>query len=274
MTTTPTWINGHDTTLVPVTDRGLTYGDGLFETIRIVRRQLTLATEHWQRLQYGCLRLNIAVDIEALKAEVSAYLRTLNDPVGVLKITITRGVGSRGYNPLSATSPHRILSFTPTSFEPSAVALHGANVRMCQTWLGSSTLAGIKHLNRLEQVLARSEWRDEYDEGLVCDEHGHLIEGTMSNLFVVTEQGQLLTPDLARCGVAGVCREFILNWAAHQGYAIVVGKVEPDLSDARELFLCNSVMGVWPVVTLNDRQWPIGSVTRKIQDVVWEALNG
>ena len=266
------WVNGKPSQTVSVFDRGFAYGDGLFETIRIAQGRLTLAALHWDRLNRGCHRLRIPLDLGQLQQEVTAFLRTCQQ--GVLKITISRGVGGRGYNPEGLNQPSRILSFHPLpeySFDP---ADQGVCVKLCQTRLGYSALAGVKHLNRLEQVLARSEWQGaEFGEGLLCDMDGRLIEGVMSNLFVVNSKNELITPDLSRCGVEGVCRQYVLSKALDMGYTVRVMDVSPVLEDVAELFLCNSVNGIWPIVAVNEREWKIGSVTRNIQRVVWDVLN-
>nr|MDT0251328.1 aminotransferase class IV [Endozoicomonas sp.] len=97
-------------------------------------------------------------------------------------------------------------------------------------------------------------------------------EGTMSNLFVVTHEGVLVTPDLSFSGVNGVCRQFIIEWASHRGISVKEQSVSPDLNVA-EIFLCNSVNGVWPVIEYEGRVWGIGPVTTLIRDCVLEELN-
>jgi 4-amino-4-deoxychorismate lyase len=123
--------------------------------------------------------------------------------------------------------------------------------------LGTQTaLAGIKHLNRLENVLARSEWDgDAYAEGLVCDEGGLAISGTMSNLFIFEDQ-RLCTPDLGRCGVAGLTRELVLEQAGRDGVPCSVEDLPLErVLSADEVFFVNSLIGVWPVRMLADRTY-------------------
>jgi 4-amino-4-deoxychorismate lyase len=136
-------------------------------------------------------------------------------------------------------------------------------------------LAGIKHLNRLEQVLARAEWHDEFAEGVMRDNDGDVIEGTMSNLFLVRD-GVLVAPDLAHCGVEGVMRSLVIDSARRLGRIVRIGRVTPDdLAQAGEIFLTNSLIGIWPVHTL-DRQvegqgavrYAVGQVTRDLQDAI------
>jgi 4-amino-4-deoxychorismate lyase len=140
-------------------------------------------------------------------------------------------------------------------------------VRLCEARLGSNLqLAGIKHLNRLEQVLARQEWEEpDIREGLLLDEEGHVIEGTMSNLFAV-KRGTLVTPDLTRCGVAGIMRTVVMEQAGHLGLDVSVKPLPlADVEQADELFLTNSLIGIWPVIGLENRTWSTGPVSRQLQ---------
>ena len=268
------WVNGVPQELIPASDRGLAYGDGLFETIRVARGKTTLDEYHWQRLQVSCQRLGITLSLPQLLDEVAAFLPACGADCGVMKVIVTRGSGGRGYNPQGCDAPRRILSLHPLAERDTDPAVVGARVRMCQLRLARSALPGVKHLNRLEQVLARAEWQgDHYHEGLLCDDRGHLIEGTMSNLFVVTHSGELITPDLSFCGVRGVCRDFIIDLARRRGLTVREELVSPRL-DVAEVFLCNSVNGVWPVVECADRVWPIGPVTALMRDCVLEKLHG
>ena len=268
------WINGVAQELIPASDRGLAYGDGLFETILVVNGKTTLDEYHWRRLYDSCQRLGIALNVSQLLDEVAAFLRVCSVDSGVMKVIVTRGSGGRGYNPQGCLSPRRILSLHPLPVRKPDPGLAGARVRLCQLRLARSALAGLKHLNRLEQVLARDEWQGDYfHEGLLCDDSGHLIEGTMSNLFVVTHLGELITPDLSFCGVSGVCREFVIDLAHSRGLTVREEPVSP-LLDVAEVFLCNSVNGVWPVVECAGRVWPIGPITTLIRDCVLEKLHG
>lgn len=259
---TTTLINGVPATCIDVHDRGFHYGDGLFETFAVSNGGPALWDRHMQRLQLGCQRLNFpAIDPALLWGEAMSLLSgnaisgSGGVAQGVLKIIVTRGGGGRGYRAPSPSSvlatggATRILALYPWPDYPAAFWSEGVTVRVCATRLGwCPALAGIKHLNRLEQVLARSEWDDaSVPEGLMLDIQGNVIEGTMTNLFVV-RHGQLLTPDVSQCGVAGVMRSWILAWARVAGIPSAVTAVTLDMvSSADEVFLCNSVIGLWPV---------------------------
>ncbi len=244
--------------LVSSLDRGLAYGDGLFETIAIREGRPCLWKEHMQRLIKGCQRLQIPEpDLQQL--EKQALELSANQDEAVLKLILTRGTGGRGYRVASMPEPWHGFSLHPGPSYPDSYRTEGVRVRVCQTRLGRNpVLAGIKHLNRLEQVLARNEWKDEYQEGLMLDTESHVIEGTMSNLFLITCDG-LLTADLSQCGIEGVIRQRILAWAGEQCIACEQrpGISLEDVFAAKALFVCNSIIGVWPVRQLEEMNYSL-----------------
>ncbi len=249
-------INGEAGDRIDVLDRGLQYGDGLFETLRVRAGRPCLWAAHLARLRRGCERLGIAMPAEArLRDEAGRLCAGLDD--GVLKIVLTRGPGGRGYRPPRDARPTRLLAVFPAPDYPPQYAQAGVAARLCDTRLGlNPALAGLKHLNRLEQVLARAEWDEPgIAEGLMLDIEGNVIEGTMSNLFMV-RAGRLCTPGLSRCGVAGVMRARVMAEAGAQGIPVEEGRIGlRDLAAADELFLTNSVIGVWPVRRLDGRDY-------------------
>lgn len=261
-------INGQDSTTLSAQDRGLLYGDGLFETIAIRNGAPLRWERHLQRLMLGCERLGIPCpDVTTLTLE-SLDLCKGHDRA-VLKLIVTRGVGGRGYRAPAQLQPTRILARHPWPDYPDH-ARDGVRVRLCDMRLAQQpALAGIKHLNRLEQVLARAEWNDEdIAEGLLFDREDHVIEATMSNLFLVCG-GQLITPDLSDCGVAGIMRTMILEIAADIGVMCNVRPVaRAELFDAAELLLCNSLIGLWPVRQLDTHRLVPGPVTRRLQQAL------
>jgi 4-amino-4-deoxychorismate lyase len=267
------WIDGRPADSLPVTDRGLAYGDGVFETIAVVSGRPVLLDRHLQRLASGCNRLAIAQDPTLIHQELLAFAALLGD--GVMKLIVTRGDSLRGYAPAPQAQPRRILQGSPAAAYPPAHAEQGVQLFECLTRLAEQPLlAGLKHLNRLEQVLARSEWQDSaFAEGLMRDTSGRLIEGVYSNLFLV-KRGVLLTPDLSRCGVAGVMRAELLAQAQTLGIATEVRDLHmADLEQADEVFLCNSVYGVWPVRSFARLNWSSGPLTRKLQGIARALLD-
>nr|WP_298136765.1 aminodeoxychorismate lyase [uncultured Pseudomonas sp.] len=267
------WVDGQPADSLALTDRGLAYGDGLFETIAITAGVPSLFDRHLQRLSHGCVRLGIPFDEPAVRAELLAFSQMLGD--GVAKLILTRGDGLRGYAPPQAAQPRRVLLGGAKPDYPAANAAQGIRLFPCVTRLAEQpALAGLKHLNRLEQVLARAEWQDaEHAEGLMRDINGRVVEGVYSNLFIVTG-GRLATPDLSRCGVAGVMRAELLARAAALGLPCEVRDIDFDeLLAADEVFLCNSLYGIWPVRALHAHDWPVGPLTRKLQAITRDLLD-
>ena len=274
-------INGHPTAQISVLDRGFQYGDGLFETLRVVNGQPQHWSRHMARLVSGCERLGIASpDLNCLRTEAESLCRTFADGNGdcvhgVLKITVTRGSGGRGYAFSDELEPTRVLAVSLAPVFPVSHASQGVKLRLCAMRLGQNPLlAGIKHLNRLEQVLARAEWDDpDIAEGVLLDHQNNVIEGTMSNLFCVQTfegaQPTLLTPVLSRCGVRGVTRDRILEIAEQ----LHIPSRETDLSledfqQASEVFISNSLIGIWPVREFMERDYPVGPISRRLCDAL------
>lgn len=255
-------INGQPADSVSALDRGLSYGDGLFETIRFVGSTAPLWHRHMQRLVSGCERLRIPPpDAQQLLDEARHVRGNLEH--AVVRITVTRGVGERGYALPSMTFATRIVSAFAMPTLSAQSYRDGIRMHRCLTTLADQPLlAGIKHLNRLEQVLARAEWNDPLlAEGLVCDQHSHAISATAANLFAVVA-GVPVTPAVDRCGVAGVARAAVLD---------VLGNCEvrdlslPECLGASELFLSSSIRGILPVQAVGDTVYAPGPVTRAMQ---------
>lgn len=222
-----------------------------------------------ERLNRGCIRLGIpAPDPGRLFAEAMAEIAQQDRCV--LKIIITRGPGGRGYRPPVQARPNRVLHSSPWPDYPETLRETGVTIRVCATPLGSNpALAQIKHLNRLEQVMARSEWEDPaVAEGLMLDPAGRVVEGTMTNLFVVTE-GRLSTPDLSRCGTAGVMRSLIMEIGSSLGMPVEERDIPlAELWSADALFLSNSLIGIWPVKEVDGREFRPDAVPSPLIDAV------
>lgn len=265
-------VNGRPGSALSLRDRGLAYGDGLFETIRVSRGKATLLDAHMRRLGHGATVLRIALMLDAIRAELESAAAELGS--GLLKLIITRGESGRGYAMPEQAEPNRILYFSPLPDYPASNAQEGISLYPCATRLGCQPLlAGIKHLNRLEQVLARSEWQDTtYAEGLVRDLQGRPVEGTMSNLFLRL-RGQWITPALDQCGVRGVMREYLMEQLATAGEVVTERDIHfSELLESDEVFCCNSVFGVWPVVSLDTHRWRVGPSTRHAQTLAEQVL--
>jgi 4-amino-4-deoxychorismate lyase len=259
-------INGEKLSQLAISDRGFQYGDGLFETIEVLNGHLIFIEQHLQRLSLGCEKLLIPVpDKQLLLNEAEIVSQNINH--GVLKIIITRGSGGRGYKQPDILKPTRILSLHPYPEYPQDFYQHGINARFCQQRLGlNPTLAGIKHLNRLEQVLARAEWNTaEIQEGIMLDLNSNVIEGTMSNVFFV-KNNRLYTPLLTQSGIAGIMRDFVLQTAIANGIEVKQNQFTAEqLLIADEIFVTNSIIGIWGVKLLAQQSFAIGEMTRMLQ---------
>ena len=221
-----------------------------------------------------CIRdRKIPLELPAVRTQLLAFSQQLGD--GVAKLILTRGDGQRGYAPPQPAQSRVILQAAAKPVYPEAYAEQGVRLFACTTRLAEQPLlAGLKHLNRLEQVLARSEWQDaEHAEGLMLDSSGRVIEGVYSNLLLVSA-GVLITADLSHCGVAGVMRAELLDQAAALGIECQVRDISyAELLAADEVMLCNSVYGVWPVRALLAHDWPVGPLTRKLQAIARDLLD-
>ncbi len=253
---------------LPVEDRGLHYGDGVFESALLVHGRVPLLEQHLRRLALGCERLGIAApDAAALRSDVQRLSGSAER--AVLKIIVSRGIGPRSYRPSPRAQPTRIVALYPAPLPPSTTRLA---LRWCETRLGrNARLAGIKHLNRLEQVLAQAEWQDDtIVDGLMLDSEGELISGTANNIFLV-RAGKLVTPDLRFCGVHGIMRGEVLRVARELGMAVSEEPLWPhDLEAASEVFITNSVRGIRSATELASLRWnaaPVADGLRRALDL-------
>ncbi len=247
------------TPTLSIRNRGLLYGDGVFRTLLAEHGVARHWALHYQKLQHDCAALGIACpEFARLTAELTQLLTTT--PFAVIKIIVTRGEGQRGYAPPAHAAPTYFWDTAPLPFYPAHYQTDGVELCVCQLRLSEQPrLAGIKHLNRLENVLAAAQIHAAA-EGLLLDMQDRVIEGTRSNVFIVNNK-QLMTPDLSRCGVAGLQRQRI------------IAKMEVQIGDinmamllaAEEVFLVNSVIGVWSVRRLGTRHWTQFSTAQRVR---------
>jgi 4-amino-4-deoxychorismate lyase len=275
-------VNGHLGGAISPLDRGFTYGDGVFESCRVIHGRIPLWPYHRERLLASCRQLRIGCDPEQLDQYCEQLLvlpEVIQTPNTVLKVMVTRGVGGRGYRLPEASITTYCLAIFSGNPLLSDNYTQGVKLRICDYRLSANpVLAGLKHMNRLEQILARSEWDDEYHEGLLLDQQGNVIEATSSNLFVISA-GELITPDLSHAGVAGVMRRLILENLAHAIGLVprIKSLTLSELQKADELFICNSLAGIQPVlsVTVSPEllmSYVAGNVTRRLQSGLERAL--
>lgn len=264
-----TLVNGQYSTSTSVQDRGLAYGDGLFETIKVVNGRAIYLSTHLARLIKGCRRLNITCDIVAVKTDIVRLLSENTDQIqsAVLKLIITRESTGRSYQSSYHAGSNRIVSLM-SALPANLRQNEGVAVMLCDTPLSiNPILAGIKHLCRIENVLARAEWGTSFvAEGLLLDTQGRLVEGTMSNVFLVKGES-LYTPSLHRCGVEGIIRQQIIARGCGfiRGDVFVRDLTLPDVYQSDEMFLCNSLIGIWPVTKIGCHHKKVGDVTRSLQ---------
>lgn len=264
-------LNGDSKPVLDCSDRGFQYGDGLFETMEVQQGIPLFLDQHLQRLQQGCRKLLIpAPDINLLKSE--ALQLTQGSSHAVLKLIVTRGSDGRGYRQPDTIRPTRLFSLHPFPCYPDNYFQQGVIARFCNTPLGlNPALAGIKHLNRLEQVMARSEWNTAtIQEGLMLDYTGNIIEGTMSNFFLIKD-GVIHTPLITNCGVEGVLKKIIMVLAKKNRMDVMEKNIIKDeVTVADELFFSNSIIGIWPIKQLETQRYFIGEMTKKLQMLLLE----
>ncbi|MEO6698920.1 MAG: aminodeoxychorismate lyase [Paraperlucidibaca sp.] len=285
------WRSAERLDAIASDDRSLRYGDGLFETVRVLAGKPVLMEAHWARLSVGCERLGIP-DESIWRAHVAAFLAGRHD--GIVRIQVSAGSGGRGYGRPSPCQPVLVLSWFDESMPPRAWSTQGICIGETRLGLAEQpALAGIKHSNRLEQVLLRQELSamPECQEALVYDQSGRVVEGVFSNVFFISN-GQLHTPALSRCGVRGVLRDALLNACNERAMPVLIGDfTREDLLSAEAIFFVNSINGLWPVrrwcvaarsesARLNlsqpvgenlrghDKAWRIDPITRQCQDII------
>jgi 4-amino-4-deoxychorismate lyase len=265
-----TWVNGAPADTLSTLDRGLQYGDGLFETIACRAGRARFLSLHLERLAQGCERLQIGADLSAVREEIETLARGADR--STVKMIVTRGpLQARGYG----FTGNEVATRIAFRFPASATDEVAGTVRTAQTRLGENpALAGIKHLSRLEHVLARAELRTGTEsELLLFSTSGRLVSGSMCNVFFVRE-GRLVTPRLDLCGVAGVMRRVVMREAAAAGIAVEERAVEArEIFEANQVFLTNVRIGVQPVAALDGRKLAIGSLTQRLQDLIERAAD-
>lgn len=267
-------INGSFEQAISALDRGFSYGDGVFRTMRVHNGLPVSWPFHYQKLVADCAAIGIVCpSAELLMADFQKLFEKelfLEDSYHVAKIIITRGEGERGYAPPVITVPTRVLIKSNMPKYASENYEYGVQLRVCDTRLSDQPkLAGIKHLNRLENVIARMEWRNEaIFDGLLMDAHDNVIECTMSNIFMRVGN-TLTTPDLSQCGVAGITRQRILGLSKPLGLKITTEKITlPQLLQADEVVICNSLYGVFQVTRIENKTWPKQDLAEKIRSIV------
>ena len=269
---TVAWLNGQPVQDAFAANRALQYGDGVFRTCLIYTNELIDLEGHIEKIMADAARLDMGVGLAAeqpLLLQAEACELASRQPQAVLKMLLIRAGTERGYRSSSQTCDRLLLlgpapNF-PASFWEQGVQLFRSSFRLAS----QPVLAGIKHLNRLEQVLASRHWPAGADEILVNDDQGRPVSGTRSNLFWV-QDGTLCTPALDCCGVAGLMRDRLLGIARRLRLPIRIAPASWDeIYRAQEIFVCSSLIGIWPVRSLE--AWSAaapGVMTRRLMEIL------
>ena len=269
-------VNGKISKTIDVRDRSVQYGDGVFETIAVKEKSLKFWKEHYQRLNKGCKVLKIKCPPEVfLKKEINKFLRKTKKEKLVLKIIISRGVGGRGYNPPRNTKPTRILGIYdwPNYLETNFTK--GIMMDICKTRISAQPfLSKIKHINRLEQIIARSEWQSRnIAESIMLDMNNNVIEGTMSNIFGI-KKNIFYTPIIENSGVEGIMRGVILKLLEKNKKKNIIKKITlKELLKFDEVFVCNSIFGIWPVIKISKKKFSFGEKTKEIINLLSDKIS-
>ncbi len=252
------WVDGEPAAALPIPDRGLDFGDGLFETLLLQRGQPLLLDYHMQRLQQGLEVLAFPDCIRSAREQLlSACDHFTEEPWAVLRLTLTRGAGPRGYASPEHVVPRVII--TSAALQQSRtdlsdpITLGWSDI----AWSIQPRLAGIKHLNRLEQVLAANQARSlGVDDVVMLDATGLVCSLSAANIFMVAN-GQLVTPSLNQAGIAGTRRRLVIEQLAPAlGIEVSQQAVHvQQLTEAQELFCCNAIRGLQPIGRLGERIW-------------------
>lgn len=272
-------INGSfDQTISPL-DRGFAYGDGVFRTMLMRNGLPDFWPTHYQKLVADCSAIGIVCpSAELLMSDLQQLFSV--DEVAVAKIIITRGEGTRGYTPPAITAPTRAVIKTKMPEYPKENFSEGVHLCICETRLAKQTkLAGVKHLNRLENVLARMEWQDAnvasgIVEGIMLDMEDHVIECTSANIFARFGD-KLVTPDLSSCGIAGITRQRILDIAHKLSLEAAIEAFDlTKLYQADEMIICSSLYGAWQVRSIQNfanveqKRWFEGNLAAEVRAVL------
>jgi 4-amino-4-deoxychorismate lyase len=262
-------INGKPSAALSVIDRGITYGDGVFRTFLVKRG----VPHHWdlqyQKLTQDCQALGISCpNNDVLMTDIKTLFTDGTDAVA--KIIVTRGESSRGYAVPDGIQTSRVVIKFAVPTYPLKNQTHGVKLHLCELKLGlQPKLAGVKHLNRLENVLARMEWKDSsIADGLLLDSNDNVIECTMSNIFA-RYGNSLITPSLEECGVAGIARTRIIENAKDLDLDVKIEALKLNkLMQADEIIICNSLFGAWQVVSFNGKQWSKNGLDAQLSEML------
>jgi len=254
------WVDGIRAEALPLPDRALEFGDGLFETYLYAENRFFYLEQHLRRLSKGLKRLEFPDCLERVQRQVAQIQQELTDAniqQAAVRLTVSRGSGPRGYAPPETACPRIVINATVGDSDWRK-RLPPARLGLAQIRCASQpALAGIKHLNRLEQVLAAQERLDAgCDEMLMADFNDEVVSVISGNLFAVIK-GSLVTPALGSSGVEGTRRQLLLEqWAPALGIEANTGELTLDsIRQADELFFTNALVGLRSVASFESLHW-------------------
>lgn len=271
------WVNGKQTKTMSLLDRGFNYGDGLFTTIKVINGGCDLLPQHIKRLNQGITRLVIApIDLIALSDDLISKAKALK--IGVLKVIITRGEGKRGYSTIGCDSPNIVIIAGGLPDYQSHQS-NGIHLGVSEISLGINPLtAGMKHLNRIEQVLIKQAIEvNGWIDALVLDCQGYIVETSMANIFWRIKD-VIYTPSLDLSGVNGLMRQEVIkifdqdlkdmnlesSSNINQSTLIQDRFTLQDIINADEVFITNCLMGVVPILSIDNATFPVGELTKRL----------
>ncbi|WP_153914939.1 aminodeoxychorismate lyase [Shewanella sp. TC10] len=246
------FVNGQSDNTIQALDRGLAYGDGAFATMRVCDGQILFLTEHLLRLQQTCQRLGFSIpDINSISQRLNVHAQTLRQ--GCIKLLLSRGVGGRGYTAPESPNISEVISLHDVPASYANWQACGISLALSPVLLGKQPLlAGMKHLNRLEQVLVKQQALPEsVDDWLVLDADNYVVESSMANIFIVKGE-QVITPAMNQCGVSGVMREQVIDALLTNNIVVMAKAISlTDLQNAEHVFITNSLLGMVNINSIN-----------------------
>ncbi|WP_144207138.1 aminodeoxychorismate lyase [Shewanella donghaensis] len=262
---TSIFVNGLPQHHVNSSDRGLAYGDGAFATMRVSHSQVLFIYAHIERLKQACLRLGFTLQHQSeLTLQLEEHAKTLKN--GCIKLLVSRGVGGRGYTAPSSVEQTEVISLHQIPAIYQQWQQHGISLSVSDVTLARQPLlAGMKHLNRLEQVLIKQhDLPTTFDDWLVLDTEGFVVESSMANVFIV-ENDSVITPSLSYSGVSGVMREQVMGALLDSHINVFAEPISlKRLYETKHVFITNSLLGIVDINKVNHCDFSTWSFSRNL----------
>jgi 4-amino-4-deoxychorismate lyase len=260
-------IDGKKQSKASIFNRNTQFGDGLFETCLVENKKLLFWSNHFERMKLGCDRLKISMIDETLwLSDIKKAFSLMKIDNCIVKLVLSRGESLRGYSYKDNIRPIRITIVSELKKNNQD---KGFSLEFCNSGYNSNPkLAGIKHCNRLEQVIARAGIK--VDDGIMLDENENVVSVTQGNIFCI-QGNRLITPNLDKCGIEGTRRAVILKIAVDLGFDINIKNLSvAELLRSDEVFISNSIQGVGPVNQIEDFVYSKHKITEIISETLKE----